>query len=43
MMTEYQVVFNICATVQDRYDSTGAILYSGTTRVFDVGGYSLKI
>ena len=42
MMTEYQVVFNICATVQDRYDSTGAISYSGTTRVFDVGGYSLN-
>ena len=39
-MTEYKVVFAVYATIQDMYDNTGCIVYSGTTYTYD--GYSLS-
>ena len=39
-MSEYKVVFAVYATIQDMYDDTGCVVYSGTTHTY--GGYSLS-
>lgn len=36
MTTEYKVIFVVYATIQDMYDSTGCIVYSGTTHVWGI-------
>ena len=37
-MSEYKGVFGVYATIQDMYDNTGCIVYSGAAHAY--GGYS---